>query len=68
MKIALRHDKISEQWEVEVIKGSHNYKASADPSAHPVYRLAALDAQVNAQIESLVLFSLNNAQILAVIR
>jgi hypothetical protein len=68
MKVALRLDKITEQWYLEVVEGSHNHEASADPSAHPNYRVAALDSQVSAQIESLALSGLNNAQILGVIR
>ena len=68
MKVALRQDKITEHWQLEVIQGAHNHEASADPSAHPAYRIAALDPQVNTQIESLTLSGLNNAQILAVVR
>jgi hypothetical protein len=42
MKVALRLDKITEQWQLEVLEGAHNHEASADPSAYPAYRIAAL--------------------------
>ena len=61
IKVALRLDKITEQWQLEVLEGAHNYKASADPFAYPAYRIAALDLSVYAQIESLALSGLNNA-------
>ena len=48
IKVALKLDKITEQWRLEVIKGAHNHKASADPSAHLTYRIAVLDSQVSA--------------------
>jgi len=67
MKVALKRDEISGSWELEVIQGLHNYEASADPTAHPAYRIAALDPRIYAQVENLALSGLNNAQILAVI-
>ena len=51
-----------------MIKGSYNYDASADPSAYPTYRIAALDFRIVTEIESLTFSGLNNSQILAVIR
>ena len=68
MKVALKLDKIAEQWRLDVTERAHNHKASADPSAHPAYRIAALDSKISAQIESLALSGLNNVQILAVVR
>jgi hypothetical protein len=67
MKVALKLDQITQQWELEVIEGSYNHNASADPSAHPAYRIAALDSRIVTEIESLTLSGLNNSQILAVI-
>ena len=51
-----------------MIEGSHNHDASADPSAHLPYRIAALDSRIVTEIKSLTLSGLNNSQILAVIR
>ena len=68
MRIALKRDLISGQWEVQIIEGSHNHLASADPSAHPAHRLAALSSEIKAYIESLVCSGLSNAQILGIIR
>ena len=67
MKVALKLDKVTQQWQLEVLEGVHNHESSADPSAHPTYRITALDPSVYTQIESLALSGLNNAQILAVI-
>ena len=63
MKVALKLDQITQQWELEVIEGSHNHDASADPSAHLPYRIAALDSRIITEIESLTLSGLNNSQI-----
>jgi hypothetical protein len=68
MKIALKKDMNSGNWESQVIEGSHNHDASADASAYPAHRIAALDPQIVIQIESLTCSGLSNAQILAVIR
>jgi hypothetical protein len=68
MRVALKKDPISGQWELQVLQGAHNHSASADPSAHPAHRIVALDPKILAQIESLVCSGLSNAQILAVIR
>lgn len=68
MKIALKKDVTLEQWQLMVIGGAHNYGPSAAPSAHPAYRIAALEPRVKAQIKELVATGLNNAQILATIR
>ena len=68
MRVALKKDLISSQWELHILDGIHNHPASADPSAHPAHRIAALDPTIIVQIESLVCSGLSNAQILAVIR
>jgi hypothetical protein len=68
MRVILKKDLISGQWELKVIEGSHNHPASADPSAHPAHRIAALDPAIQAQIETLVCSGLSNAQTLSVIR
>ena len=68
MKVALERDNILEHWQVKVIVGVHNHEPSADPSAYFTYRITALDPQTTAQIKSLVLSGLNNAQILTVVR
>jgi hypothetical protein len=67
MRVALKKDQITGSWQLEVLKGAHNHNASADPSAHPTYRIAALDPAIRAQIESLAVSGLGNAQILAVL-
>jgi hypothetical protein len=67
MKVALTKDKITGSWQLQVLKGDHNHDASTDPSAHPMYRIAALDPTIRAQIESLAVSGLGNAQILAVL-
>ena len=59
---------LSGQWESKVLFGAHNHKPSADPSAHPSYRIAALDSDISTQIDRLSSSGLNNTQILAVIR
>jgi hypothetical protein len=51
-----------------VIQGIYNYEASADPTTYPVYRRAALDAEIHIRVENLALSGLDNTQILAVIR
>jgi hypothetical protein len=53
---------------LKLVKGAHNHERSADPSAHPAYRIAALDSEIYTQVENLSSAGLNNAQILAVIR
>ena len=68
MPVALKKDMISGQWELQVLEGSHNHSASADLSAYPAHRIAALDSKIIGQIESLVCSGLSNSQILAVIR
>lgn len=68
MRVVLKKDLISSQWELHVLEGSHNHPASTDPSAHPAHRIAALDPAIRVQIETLVCSGLSNAQILGVIR
>ena len=63
MRVALKKDFISGQWEVEVIKGSHNHLAFADPFAFLAHKLAALDPEIEAKIETVVCFGLSNAHI-----
>jgi len=61
MKVFIQRDEQSGQWELKVYEGSHNHGPSADISAHPQYRIAALDPEVHDQINNLVLSGLNNA-------
>jgi len=68
IRIALERDVLSGQWESKVLFGAYNHKPSADPSAYPSYRIAALDLDISAQIDRLSSSGLNNTQILAVIR
>ena len=68
IRVALEKDMLSGQWESRVLQGAHNHKPLADPSAHPSYRIAALDSDISAQIDKLSSSGLNNTQILAVIR
>ncbi len=46
--MALTKDKIIGSWQLQVLKGDHNHDASIDPSAHPIYRIAALDPTIRA--------------------
>jgi hypothetical protein len=68
MRIALEKDMISGQWELVILEGSHNHESSAAPSAHPAYRIAALDNSTRVQIENLALAGLSTQQILSVLR
>ena len=68
MKVVLKRDISSGQWELVVLEGVHNHEPSAAPAAHPAYRIAALDSATTTQVENLALAGLNNSQILAVIR
>ena len=61
MRVALKKDLISGQWELQILEGSHNYLVSANLSAYPAHRIAALDPVVIVQIESLVCSGLSNA-------
>jgi len=68
MKVALKQDKISGHWHLSVLEGTHNHQSSADPAAHPAYRIAALDPEVAAYIRSLSDSGLMPSQILSVVR
>ena len=68
MRVVLKKDRISNQWQLIIYKGSHNHPASTDPLAYPTHRIATLDSTIIAQIDTLVCSGLSNAQILAVIR
>ena len=46
IQVVLKKDPKSSLWELEVLEGSHNHTASADPSAHPTHRIAALDPSI----------------------
>jgi hypothetical protein len=59
IKLALKLDSISGHWQVNILKGVHNYKSSADPSAHPTYRIATLDSQIHTKIKALASTGLN---------
>jgi len=68
IKRALKQDAISGHWALSILEGTHNYESSADIAAYPIYRTAALDPEVIAQIRSLSASSIRPAQILTVVR
>ena len=68
MRVALKKDNISGQWELHVLEGNHNHEPSADPAAHPAHRNTALDPSVTAQIDNYIHCGLSTAQILITIR
>ena len=53
IKVAFKKDLISGSWTLSILEGTYNHESSADPTAHPTYRVAALDSNVIAQIKTL---------------
>lgn len=68
MRAALRHDRISNQWSLEVLEGSHNHLTSAAATAHSIHRSTALTSEIREQIGILARSNCSANQILMTLR
>lgn len=68
MRVEIRLDTLSGQWILRVLEGAHNHGPSADPTAHPAHRTAAITPATRAEIGRLSLSGLTTSQILSTLR
>jgi hypothetical protein len=67
MRVVLTSTSI-EGWSLTVLHGAHNHERSADISAHPAHRIAALSSENCDLVKTLSNSGLSMAQIMATIR
>ena len=68
MRVALRLDRVSGSWGVEVLEAAHNHSPSAAATAHPAYRTAVIGPNIYTEIGKLACSGLLPRQVLAVLR
>jgi hypothetical protein len=68
MAVVLKQDVDSGHWALSILDGTHNHDSSTDPTAHPRYRIAALESAVVTLINTLGASGINPAQILTTVR